>query len=143
MYCKDNVIYLNRVDSAWVNGKVLVLDDRREEEAQIEGRVAQVSSNVQDEEVKVEANHTATSEVENHLHRERGNKLLPLQHTTYPISDSTDISVKWFVMEVTRMHLLPTNIGEVCIQQFTTFILLHIHMHMPYNTIIIMVAAQP
>ncbi len=46
MYCKHNIVYLHRVDSAWMNGKVLILDDGREEEAQIEGGVAQVPSNV-------------------------------------------------------------------------------------------------
>ena len=70
MHCKDNVIYLNRVDSAWVNGKVLVLDDGREEEAQIEGRVAQEPSNVQNKKIKIEAYDTASPEVEKHLQKE-------------------------------------------------------------------------
>ena len=66
---QDNIIYLNRVDSAWVNGKVLVLDDGREEEAQIEGRVAQGPSNVQKKKIKIEAYDTASPEGEKHLQK--------------------------------------------------------------------------
>ena len=75
MYCKHNIVYLHRVDSAWMNGKVLILDDRREEEAQIEGRVAQKTSNVQNEEIKIEAYDASSPEVKKHL--QKGKNLHP------------------------------------------------------------------
>ena len=75
MYCKHNIVYLHRVDSARMNGKVLILDDGREEEAQIEGGVAQKSCNVQNEEIKIEAYDTSSPEVENYL--QKGNNLHP------------------------------------------------------------------
>ena len=69
MYCKDNIIDLHRIDSAGVNGKVLVLDDGREKEPKVEGRVAQEPSNVQDEKIKIEAYDTSSPEVEEHLQK--------------------------------------------------------------------------
>lgn len=71
MNCKDNIVYLYRVDSARVKSKILVLYNRRYIEAKVEGRVTQVSGNVQNEEIEVEAYDTATPEVEDHLRRDQ------------------------------------------------------------------------
>lgn len=53
-----------------MNSKILVLDDGRDIEAEVEGGVTKKSGNVQNEEIKVEAYHTSAPEVEKHLHKE-------------------------------------------------------------------------
>ena len=110
MNCKDNIVYLHGVDSTRMKGKILVLYDRRDKEAQVEGRVTKVSGNIQNEEIKVEANHTATPEVENHLHRDQQRLVYSIEAT----HTSTDIAMQY-------IYCICFNFRGVELLQFASF----------------------
>ena len=67
MHCEHDIIDLYRVDASRMALEVLVLDDGREEQAEVEGGVRQEPSDVESEEVKTQSNYTSPVAVEEYL----------------------------------------------------------------------------